>query len=68
MPRQQEFFLLSISITTTFTEDEMLFPYDDYGHTTVDFFNVLFTTEAFSEYEMKVDEDGKYKIFLKKEV
>ena len=46
----------------------MLFPYDDYGHTTVDFFNVLFTTEAFSEYEMKVDEDGNYKIFIKKEV
>ena len=54
--------------TEELLEDEMFFPYDDYGHTTVDFFNVLFATEAFSEYEMKVDEDGKYKIFIKEKV
>lgn len=54
--------------TEELLEDEMLFPYDDYGHTTVDFFNVLFNTEAFSEYEMKVDDNGNYKIFIKEEV
>ena len=46
----------------------MLFPYDDYGHTTLDFFNVLFNTQAFYEYEINVDDNGNYKIFLKKEV
>ena len=48
--------------------DDMLFKYDDYGHTTLDFFNILFNTTAFYKYEIGVDKHGDYKIFLKKAV
>jgi hypothetical protein len=45
-------------------EEDVVTPYDDYQHTTVDFFEVLFTTPAFSMYELK-EEDGRHKIFIR---
>lgn len=54
--------------TEELLNDDMLFQYDDYGHTTLDFFNILFNTTAFYKYEINVDKHGDYKIFLKKEV
>ena len=44
-------------------KSDVVKPYDDYNHTTVDFFNILFTTPAFSMYELK-EEDGRHKIFV----
>lgn len=45
-------------------EEDVVTPYDDYNHTTVDFFELLFTTPAFSMYELK-EEDGRHKIFIR---
>lgn len=42
---------------------EVTYPYDDYDHTTVNFFEVLFTTAAFAGYTLKQDRDGRYKIY-----
>lgn len=48
-------------------ESDVTFPYDDYDHTTVDFFKVLFTTKKYMNYEIKIDSvTGKYDIFEKK--
>ena len=40
----------------------------DYGHTTINFFNILFSTSEFNKYELATDKNGDYKIFVKKEV
>ena len=40
----------------------------DYDHSTIDFFKVLFKTSEFDQYELGIDKNGDYKIFIKKEV
>ena len=42
--------------------DDMNFQYDDYNHTTADFFRVMFTIPRFSDYELTKDAYGNYKI------
>ena len=44
---------------------EVKYPYDDYDHTTINFFEVLFTTAKYAGYELK-EKDGEYKIFVKR--
>ena len=44
-----------------FSED-MDFAYDDYNHTTADFFDVMFGIPKFSNYELIKDDNGQYKI------
>ena len=43
-------------------EDSMDFEYDDYKHTTANFFEVMFGIPKFSSYEIKKDDNGEYKI------
>ena len=39
-----------------------IYQYDDYNHTTEDFFRVMFTIPRFSDYELTKDAYGYYKI------
>lgn len=42
--------------------DDMDFGYDDYNHTTADFFDVMFSIPKFSNYELVKDDNGCYRI------
>lgn len=51
--------------TEDLLKDDMLFTYDDFHHTTYDFFTLFFTIPRFSKFELKKDAYGDWKIFVK---
>lgn len=51
--------------TSELLRDDMNFQYDDFYHTTRDFFGVLFTIPAYVQYELGQDKDGEWHIYHK---
>ncbi len=51
--------------TVDLLRDDMTFTYDDFDHTTYDFFEVFFKISSFSKFELKKDAFGDWKIFVK---
>lgn len=42
--------------------DDMFYVYDDYNHTTADFFDILTTLPKFSDYALVQNKNGEYKL------
>lgn len=50
--------------TNELLTDDMDYAYDDFDHSTRDFFDVMFRLPRFSDYELR-EKDGKYAIYAK---